>query len=969
MIRTNLGPFLVLLGLITLTTGCFLFSDNPSGPITSATSNVNSQGNASVNFRMLVPHSGQGTPLVSIHGESNTTVTFRLVIGNPGDKNHPKDVLTKTAAVQPDGSVSVSFSGVPLKPVVGQISITNGAYHGYSDFHGAADLKDGENTLEVAPTGSRLPQDVVAHATFATFDSPDLMETANTGMVQAINTQVRNLDLTSPTVYSEAVNKAIEVVRPPTAVYYALSADKKSLIGYENGLHVWTKPTTDLFASNDLWATAIADMSINGVLRQSVGGVGYVAWRHDTQSPFAIAAIDASGNRKAFVKNPGLCEQILVLPDGSVIVGGTSDDKHCPVLFRWSGKENATTWSNSGGAESGLTWLRYFTDQAATAEVPNPTIKGIQFDGMNTLFVTMDYPQDGSVRTYRISLDNILEPVTPSAPNKFPSVKLVYPAASSTFQLGQVVRLYAWATDSDGYIASLAFLLGNTKICDIGTASYENYPVAYFNFATSTIPIGTYFVRAIATDNKGAQSESFSVTLTIVANPPPEVASFSPTDGMTNADIWSKISVTFSEPINAATVSSASFIVKENGVKVVTKLISVSSDGKTATFSAADHFSFGSVVEVTITKDIKDLLGEELASSISWSFRTNDLEPFTDVKQVDANYGWAFALRNDGSVWVWGGAEEPEPQNFVPRQVPGLENIQNIACFVGSSEELACIDSSGNVFSWLPSYVGGIMAFPPKLIASSTKFVKVRGGQAHFLALDAGKNLWGWGKSLNGSLGLGVDSGDYSFPQKIPGLSNVIDFDAGWVHSVVVKEDGSVWCFGQNQFGELGNGSSINSNIPLKVPGIENAVACSVGKSNGTMVKLNDGTLRGWGYNYYGQVGDGTFNTRYSPVSVLDGAPVLFFFSSYHSIARKADGTIWQWGSNEFGGFGSGDFGEKNTPIQNTNFTDFTDVVTTSRNTFFIKSDGSLWACGRNINGILGDGTTQQSSIPVRVMY
>ncbi|MGM0601200.1 MAG: SUMF1/EgtB/PvdO family nonheme iron enzyme [Candidatus Rifleibacteriota bacterium] len=502
-------PFVILVffNLVLLPTGCDFFRNQPTGP-----SAINSLGscseNANLKFKLVVPHKADGKPLASIRASTNSFVVFKLIVARPGDSDKTKDILVKKADVGADGSVSVTFTDIPEKPCIGQLSIADGNYQGYKDFHGALDLKEGDNTMEIAPAGSKLPQDILAHAANAAFNSPELMQNANDSIVQTINNSIKNIDTTRDDLYSVAVNNAIEVLRPPTSTYFAISDDKKNLKGLSNGEKKWENSTSDYFESIDLWSTDISDMYIQQIVRQNLGGVGYVAWKHSSPSPFAIGAVASSGSMLAFVKNPGVCEQILVLSDGSVIIGGSNDDKGCPVLFRWSGRENANTWSNAGGAESGLTWYHYFGDQTYDGTGDRPAVKSLQYDGADTLIVTVDNVADNSVRTYRISLSSgsVIDQQN-EKPNLFPSVKLTKPESGNSFALGDEVIFEAVASDTDGEVAKVEFYAGEEKIGEDTTAPYS--------CSNSSIVAGSHKISAIAIDDKGAKTQSNFIEIII----------------------------------------------------------------------------------------------------------------------------------------------------------------------------------------------------------------------------------------------------------------------------------------------------------------------------------------------------------------------------------------------------------------------------------------------------------------------
>ena len=126
-------------------------------------------------------------------------------------------------------------------------------------------------------------------------------------------------------------------------------------------------------------------------------------------------------------------------------------------------------------------------------------------------------------------------------------------------------------------------------------------------------------------------------------------------------------------------------------------------------------------------------------------------------------------------------------------------------------------------------------------------------------------------------------------------------------HVIALQSDGTVWAWGQNWDGQLGNGSlNIGSNVPIQVANIGDVVEIAAGTAHNLALK-SDGTVWAWGLNYARQVGDGTMTTRATPVQVpgLDSV-VAIAAGSAHSLALKSDGTLWAWGLNTQGQLGDG---------------------------------------------------------------
>jgi len=135
-------------------------------------------------------------------------------------------------------------------------------------------------------------------------------------------------------------------------------------------------------------------------------------------------------------------------------------------------------------------------------------------------------------------------------------------------------------------------------------------------------------------------------------------------------------------------------------------------------------------------------------------------------------------------------------------------------------------------------------------------------------------------------------------------------------YTILLKSDGTVWAWGNNDYGQLGDGTTTNSSIPVQVNGLSDVQSISVGNYHSLALK-SDGTVWAWGNNEYGQLGDGTTTNRSEPVQVSTLSGVQFIFAiKYHSFAMKKDGTMWAWGNNENGQLGDGSTINRLTPTQ-----------------------------------------------------
>ena len=178
---------------------------------------------------------------------------------------------------------------------------------------------------------------------------------------------------------------------------------------------------------------------------------------------------------------------------------------------------------------------------------------------------------------------------------------------------------------------------------------------------------------------------------------------------------------------------------------------------------------------------------------------------------------------------------------------------------------------------------------------------------------------------------------------------------------------GTVRAWGDNQFGGLGNATTTSSSTPVPVSGLTGVTAIAGGDESGYAL-LSDGTVRAWGYNSYGQLGNGTTTNSSTPVPVsgLTGVTAIAggFSSGY---ALLSDGTVRAWGHNGFGQLGNATTTDSSTPVPVSGLTGVTAIAGNNVTAYALLSDGTVRAWGDNSNGQLGNGTTANSSTPVPV--
>ena len=257
----------------------------------------------------------------------------------------------------------------------------------------------------------------------------------------------------------------------------------------------------------------------------------------------------------------------------------------------------------------------------------------------------------------------------------------------------------------------------------------------------------------------------------------------------------------------------------------------------------------------------------------------------------------------------------------------------------------------------------------------------IDGGNGHTIALREDGTLWGYGENGAGQLGDGTDVDKFN-PTRLSALTNVVSLGSGPSHNLAVKGDGTVWAWGDNGYGKLGDGTTTPRLTPVQVKdpadptGVLTGVIRVAAASRHSMALKANGTVWTWGYNYSGQLGDGTTSGKNTPVQVKDPADPSGFLTGVsaiaagdagygHSVALKLNGTVWTWGTTDFAVLGRlTSPTPTNVAGQVAGLTNVTAIAAGWEHTLALKADGTVWACGRNLEGQLGDNTTISSTFP-----
>ena len=290
----------------------------------------------------------------------------------------------------------------------------------------------------------------------------------------------------------------------------------------------------------------------------------------------------------------------------------------------------------------------------------------------------------------------------------------------------------------------------------------------------------------------------------------------------------------------------------------------------------------------------------------------------TNIAAVAAGAYHSLALAIDGKVWAWGKNDQgqlgngSQSEDHIPKQIVGLSNIISISA--GFDYSLA-LKNDGTVWAWGGNMWGTVgdgtytNKWQPVQVSNLSGIIFISAGTEHCLALKNDGTVWSWGWNANGCLGDGSTVAKRSTPAPVPALSGITAISAnGSFHSLVLKNDGTVWTWGDNFYGQLGDGSFIEKTVPIQLTSLTNIVAIGTGERHSFAVK-NDGSLWAWGWDGNGQLGV-DFASAFSqgnPVNVvlLPGIKRITG-GSFHSLAQKIDGSIFTMGNNVYGQLGDG---------------------------------------------------------------
>jgi alpha-tubulin suppressor-like RCC1 family protein len=321
---------------------------------------------------------------------------------------------------------------------------------------------------------------------------------------------------------------------------------------------------------------------------------------------------------------------------------------------------------------------------------------------------------------------------------------------------------------------------------------------------------------------------------------------------------------------------------------------------------------------------------------VNYDLFTPSLVNLSKNWDLQRNYGGSegyvssrFVFKTDGSLWAWG-------SNSSGQLGDGTQLNKNI----------------------------------PTQIATSVNWKAVSSNSSTTAAIKTDGSLWTWGNNVLGQLGDGTTILK-SVPTQIGTTKDWSSIRVAFEYVHAIKFDGSLWSWGYNSSGQLGDGTTVNKTIPTQIgmdrdwKNIE-----TTNYSNSTFALKTDSSLWGWGYNYDGSLGDGTTVSKTNPTQIgIDKDWLKVSYYDMTTFALKSNGSLWAWGFNSYGEMGDGTTVSKTNPTQISTDKDWKNILRDRRDysTIGIKTDGSLWAWGHNRYGIMGDGTTIDKIVPTQI--
>ncbi len=350
-------------------------------------------------------------------------------------------------------------------------------------------------------------------------------------------------------------------------------------------------------------------------------------------------------------------------------------------------------------------------------------------------------------------------------------------------------------------------------------------------------------------------------------------------------------------------------------------------------------------------------------------------KPEIDTK-TDRNtkiYGWG---GNGNAQFVdpaYGTTDQPSAV-----EITGLNDIRRIS--LGISGHACGIDSNDQAWCWgeASNFKQGHNNFgsnqpPTKVIGENSNFKSISAALRHTCALKYDGTAWCWGYNSDGQLGDGTIGGSRATPEQVVDITDFIDIRTGGDNTCGIRKNKELWCWGEDDNGELGNGTLLTADLPRpsKVQNLSGVVQIGFAGYDSICALTESGNVWCWGQNDRGQLGIGSV-TADQPLPVKtkvlsDVIQIAQYREGASACALKQDGTAWCWGHGFEAQLGNGSTSRQETPTQVATITDFVKISTLGQGGCGLRANGEIWCWGADGSGQLGNGavTTGSQYTPV----
>lgn len=373
-------------------------------------------------------------------------------------------------------------------------------------------------------------------------------------------------------------------------------------------------------------------------------------------------------------------------------------------------------------------------------------------------------------------------------------------------------------------------------------------------------------------------------------------------------------------------------------------------------------------------------LGDGTTTSHSTPVDVMGLTSGVSALTTGGYYTCALTTSSEAKCWgynLYGQLGDGTTTNrYTPVDVVGLSGIvgtidtgYNHTCVLTTAGKVKCWGSNSG--GQLGDGTTSIRSTPVDVAGLTNGVSTISAGDYHTCALTIDSGVKCWGNNSYGQLGDDTTTSHSTLVDVVGLTSGISAIAAGGSHTCALSTGSGVKCWGYNNFGQLGDGTTTNHSIPVDVVGLTSGIkAIAAGGLHTCALTTNDG-VKCWGSNGNGQLGDGTFTSRSTPMDVvgLTNGVSAIVAGGYHTCALTTSGGVKCWGWNIYGQLGDGSFTSHTTPVDVEGLANgISAIVSEGNHTCALTTSGGVKCWGENFYGQLGDGTTTHRSTPVDVV-